>query len=390
VEVIINNPLILGDTSPVSPSIAFCNGNLYLAWKGDGNDDLNVMVSTDAGVSFSDFNKFYSPAETSSDAPALAADGSTLFIAWKEGNDHLHVSTVALDPVSGRPLGINSTNPLTDTSPFRPALAVLNGKVYLAWRGDGNDDLNVMMSTDAGPTGASFSDVNKLSTSAQTSSAAPTLGTNDGSLFIAWRDGNDYLNVASVLLDLLSGRPLAINPPAVLGDTSQLNPALAGLNGNLYLAWKGDGNDNLNVKVSTNGEASFGSLPFTSAQTSSDAPALASDGSTLFIAWKGDSNDKLNVARVMTISVFIGRSEFTVTGSGWDPGHAVQVISNYDNGTDFPGRGGPYLVAPDGTFSGTIPAIPDSYFSTEGTLFVEATDTHSGQSVSEYVPHLDG
>ncbi len=281
----INNPVILRDnTSPVSPSIAFCNGNLYLAWKGDGNDDLNVMVSTDAGASFG--HKFYTPADTSSDAPALASDGSTLFIAWK--------------------------------------------------------------------------------------------------------DGNDNLNVAGVFLDLLSGRPLAINPPAVLGDTSPRNPALAGLNGNVYLAWKGDGNDNLNVKVSTNAGASFGQT-FTSAQTSSDAPALASDGTTLFVAWKGDGNDELNVARVTTISVLIYTSEFTVIGSGWAPGTTVQVTSNYDNGTsNFPGSGGPYPVAADGTFSGTIPAIPNSYFNTEGTLFVEATDAHSGQYVSESVPHLGG
>jgi hypothetical protein len=34
-----------------------------------------------------------------------------------------------------------------------------------------------------------------------------------------------------------------------LGDTSPLTPALASLNGNMYIAWKGDGNDNLNGRV---------------------------------------------------------------------------------------------------------------------------------------------
>jgi hypothetical protein len=43
---------MLGDTSPVGPSIVFRDGNLYLAWKGDGHDNLNVMVSTGAGTSF--------------------------------------------------------------------------------------------------------------------------------------------------------------------------------------------------------------------------------------------------------------------------------------------------------------------------------------------------
>ena len=80
------NKVILGDTSPVSPSLASCNGLLYLAWKGDGNDNLNVMVSADNGVTFG--NKMISP-ETSDDSPALASDGTTLFIAWKgSGNDN--------------------------------------------------------------------------------------------------------------------------------------------------------------------------------------------------------------------------------------------------------------------------------------------------------------
>jgi hypothetical protein len=34
-----------------------------------------------------------------------------------------------------------------------------------------------------------------------------------------------------------------------LGDTSPLTPALASLNGNMYIAGKGDGNDNLNGQV---------------------------------------------------------------------------------------------------------------------------------------------
>jgi hypothetical protein len=53
---------------------------MYIAWKGDGNDNLNVMVSTDKGQTFG--NKFISP-ETSPQAPALAAHNGNLYIAWK-------------------------------------------------------------------------------------------------------------------------------------------------------------------------------------------------------------------------------------------------------------------------------------------------------------------
>jgi len=376
----INNKLILGDTSPVSPSIAICNGKLYLAWKGDGNDNLNVMVSTDAGASFG--NKNTSP-ETSDDAPALASADSALFIAWKgSDNANLNVATVALDPVSGAPTGIINKVILGDTSPVRPALAVLNGNVYLAWKGDGNDNLNVMVSTDAG---ASFGNKKTLP---ETSPVAPTLGTDDGSLFIGWKgDGNDNLNVAVVDIDESTGAPTGLSDKATLGDTSPLNPALAGLSGNLFIGWKGDGNDNLNLMFSADDGQTFADK-LTSAETSSDAPALASDGSMLFIAWKGDGNDNLNVARVTTISLFIGRGEFTFTGAGWVPGTTVQVTSDYVNATsDFPGQYGPYSVAADGMFRDTIPV---NYFGSAGRLFVEAKDGASGQSASANAPNLGG
>jgi len=81
-----------------------------------------------------------------------------------------------------------------------------------------------------------------------------------------------------------------------LADTTTNAPALAS-NGTLYLAWKGDGNTDLNVEKSTDGGASF-SHKYTSAQTSNVAPALCVLDGSIFLAWTGVSNDQLNVARV--------------------------------------------------------------------------------------------
>ncbi|OJA84389.1 hypothetical protein BGV71_12420 [Burkholderia ubonensis] len=289
IDGISNHKVILGDTSPVSPSLASCDGNLYLAWKGDGNDNLNVMVSSDGGASFG--NKVISP-ESSDDAPALASDGTTLLVAWKgSGNDNLNVATVALDP-EGAPTGIVNKAILGDTSPVRPALALLNGAVYLAWKGDGNDNLNVMVSTDGG---ATFG--NKF-ISNETSPVAPALGVSDGELFISWKgDGNDSLNVAIVDIDESTGVPTGFSNKITLGDTSPLNPTIAGMNGYLFLGWRGDGNDNLNLMVSADDGQSFGGKMI-SPETSSDAPAIAEHDGSLFYAWKGDGNDNLNVARV--------------------------------------------------------------------------------------------
>jgi hypothetical protein len=53
-----NGKVVLPDTSPDSPSLASLNGNLYLAWKGDGSDELNVEYSSNNGASFG--NKYTS------------------------------------------------------------------------------------------------------------------------------------------------------------------------------------------------------------------------------------------------------------------------------------------------------------------------------------------
>jgi hypothetical protein len=283
---ILANKDTLGDTSPLSPMLASLNGRLYLTWRGDGNDNLNVMVSTDNGRTFG--NKFVS-GETSQQAPTLCAHNGNLYIAWKgDGNDNLNVAIV---DISGNQItGFSNKVTLGDTSPLSPMLASLNGRLYLTWRGDGNDNLNVMVSTDNGRTFG-----NKF-VSGETSTQAPTLCAHNGNLYIAWKgDGNDNLNVA--IVDISGNQITGFSNKVTLGDTSPLSPMLASLNGRLYLTWRGDGNDNLNVMFSTDNGRTFGNKS-TSPETSQQAPTLCAHNGGLYIAWKGDGNDNLNVASV--------------------------------------------------------------------------------------------
>jgi hypothetical protein len=281
---IVDKTIISNNTSPKNPSIASLNGRLYIAWKGDGNDHINVMYSTDNGATFG--NKYTSP-ETSPQAPALCAHNGKLYIAWKgDGNDHLNVASVNF---SGNAITGFSKVVLGDTSPVSPTLASFNGRLYLAWKGDGNDNLNVMYSTDNGATfGHKY-------TSPETSPQAPGLTASAGNLFITWKgDGNDQLNVATVNI---SGAAITGFSKVILGDTSPVSPALAYLNGRLYLSWKGDGNDWLNVEYSTDNGRTFGSKAVSS-ETSPQPPALCVHNGAVYVAWKGDGNDFLNVAQV--------------------------------------------------------------------------------------------
>jgi hypothetical protein len=284
---IVDKTIIFSDTSPKNPSIASLNGRLYIAWKGDGNDNLNVMYSSDNGATFG--NKYISP-ETSPQAPALCAHNGNLYIAWKgDGNDSLNVAIV--DIVGSAITGFSNKVTLGDTSQLSPSLASFGGRLYLAWKGDGNDNLNVMYSAN---NGATFG--NKY-VSPETSPQAPGLAGSNGNLFITWKgDGNDNLNVATVNI---SGSSITGFSKVTLGDTSPLSPALTFFNGRLYLSWKGDGNDWLNVMYSTDNGRTFGNKAVSS-ETSPQPPALCVHNNTVYIAWKGDGNDYLNVAQVGT------------------------------------------------------------------------------------------
>jgi hypothetical protein len=287
---VLANKTILGETSPKSPAIASLGDMIVIAWKGDGNDNLNIMYSTDNGRTFA--NKYTSP-ETSPQAPGLCLHNGNLYITWKgDGNDNINVAQVAF--AGGNITGFANKVTLGDTTPITPAIASFGGNLFVAWKGDGNDNLNVMYSGDNGRTfGHKY-------ISPESSPQSPGLCVHNGGLYITWKgDGNDNLNVAQVAI--AGGAITGLAGKTTLGDTSPVSPSIVSFNNRLYIAWKGDGNDALNVMYSTDNGHTFGNK-YISSETSPQGPSLGVLGSNLFLAWKGDGNDNLNVAAVQSCS----------------------------------------------------------------------------------------
>ena len=140
----IRNKVILAETSTDSPALAARGGLLFIAWKGSGNDNLNIMFSEDNGHSFK--GKHISR-EASDSQPALTVHNEVLFIAWKgSGNDNLNVARVA---TSGGPPGNVSIEGLVEKQTFdettstSPSLTSHGGVLFIGWKGSGNDNLNV-------------------------------------------------------------------------------------------------------------------------------------------------------------------------------------------------------------------------------------------------------
>ena len=248
--------------------------------------------------------------ESTSAAPALAFHNGAMFGAWKgSGNDNLNVARVqgtALMGIDGVE-GTEQKTILAESSDTSPAIASHGGRLFLAWKGSGNDQLNIAVSTNDGH---SFVGKKILG---EESEFAPALASYNGHLYIAWTGLDENLNVArvTVFANTAGGAGVeGIEGKVTLGETSKAAPALCSHNGRLFLTWKGSGNDDLNLAFSSDGAGFGGKRIF--AETSSHGPSLASHGGRLFFSWKGSGNENLNVARITLIGNTAGA--FSIDG----------------------------------------------------------------------------
>jgi hypothetical protein len=248
----VEDTITLADTTDISPALASHNGRLFLAWKGSGNNQLNLAFSEDNGFTFKGKKILI---ESSAYSPSLASHAGRLFLAWTgEGEEKLNVAKVTLFGNTAGGFGIEGLEGkvvLGDSSEAAPALASHNGRLFLAWKGSGNDNLNLLLSDD---NGASF---RGKTTFPEFSSHGPSLASHAGRLFLAWKgSGNENLNVAKVVLfgNTAGGFGIeGLEEKVVLGETSTEPPALGSHNGLLFLAWQGEADDNLDIRVSRDG-----------------------------------------------------------------------------------------------------------------------------------------
>lgn len=302
----------LPETSDHGPALAVAGGLVFLAWKGVGNNRINVGI-VDAGKVV----KHPSKERTTHQPTLFSSDG--LYIAWKgDGNESLNGAEVVwgADPQGNTVVqGLKGKDVLSETSDAGPALGGDPSTLLLAWRGSSNEQLNVTLVGPA-PGSSAGSPVSGwdilTETLANTSDTRPAVTMHEQVTFIAFKGADN--TALNLLTSWLIGPPKSLpitDPdaaPVVLPEHSSHAPALAVHNDRVYMAWKGAENALLNVArvgvrigppddqyvVFTGLEQK---QTFTNAATD-DSPALVSTGRTLLIAWKGDGNDWLNIATV--------------------------------------------------------------------------------------------
>lgn len=295
------------ETSSDGPALAVLGDRLYIAWVGSGNDHLNIMPSVDLGnrvlgfdsnakvvieygesqqvqslggpgltatrdghlvlawthngggvlgpnASHDMFGIYFdqglnragflsSLGDTSDDGPAVAywANGNGLNTAWKgSGNNHLNVMH-DMDPAS--------KFVSQETSPYRPALCTAdwpNFTLYLAWTGEGDGELNLMHCDNTHPFAGQqadptvFDSATKLTLNNEHSPSAPAIAALGKGLYLCWQGQDKHLNVMG--MDL--GSP--DRAKYVSGQRTAHHPAIAAYRGLLFVAWTGE-DGHLNV-----------------------------------------------------------------------------------------------------------------------------------------------
>jgi hypothetical protein len=231
--------VVLSDSSDAGPALASHGGRLFLAWRGSGNPQLNLLFSDDGGATFRGKRVF---SDTSPRDPALVSHGGRLFLGWTgEGGGGLNLAKVRLSGVGGG-FGIEGLEDkvvLSDSSDAGPALASHCGRLFLAWRGSGNPQLNLLFSDDGGATFRGkrvFSD---------TSPHGQTLASHGAFLCLGWTgEGDGKLNVAKVALSTEIGLLTEILWPrqviSAVGPFAENAPNLLGApDGTAYVLFPG-------------------------------------------------------------------------------------------------------------------------------------------------------
>jgi hypothetical protein len=202
-----------------------------MAWRGV-DDDQNLYW----GVSFD--GKWWSPQQrlndrASTDAPALAVYRDKLYMAWRgAGDDNLWWASYDGNP----DLKWSDQIPLTDKGSVEgPTLAVFQDKLFMAWRGVSGDQGLYWATYDGNPD-LKWSD--QQTPGDRGSFDVPALAVFQDNLFMAWRGIEGDENLWWATYDENDHRKWTDQHPLTDRGSTE-GPALAAFQDKLYMVWKG-------------------------------------------------------------------------------------------------------------------------------------------------------
>ena len=189
---------------------------------------------------------------------------------------------------------------------LKPAAAVApNGKsVYVAWKGEGNDQGIYWTRTEqlapAAPKGYTFTPSPQSQISNIFTTHSPALASFQGRVYIAWKgEEGDY----GIYWSYCENGVWQTQTKLGTAETENA-PAMVATSDAIFLVWKGRSDSNIRWAIlgdAVGGDSAFTELgPLTAGGIffeTSHAPSLTADGNTVYMAWIGATNGNLYVAR---------------------------------------------------------------------------------------------
>jgi kumamolisin len=209
--------------------------------------------------------------------PALATLNNKLYMAWKgiERDDRIFYTSF-----NGSNWAPQQLIPNIATS-SGVALAEFNGKLYMAWKGM-EDDQGIYWSEFNGSNWAPQQQVANVGTS-----TGPRLAVFQGKLYMAWKglEGDQRLWWSS------SNGTTWAPQQEIPGVASSVGPALAVYNNALYAVWKGMYGDQ-GIWYSHFDGSTWAPQKLMAGVGTSEGPSLAVYNNRLYAAWKGMLGDQ--------------------------------------------------------------------------------------------------
>jgi phospholipase C len=267
----------------LSPGLAFFQGVLYAAWKGEAGDDRLFYSSLTEGT----WQPQQAISGNSSGGVSLASYGDALFAAWKGERDDQRLFYSAMNAS-----GIWAPqSEIPGNSSVGPSLCAVGDRLYVLWKGEQQDKRIFISSYSAGAWESATAIPGNTS-------AGLGLANWNGSLWVAWKGEFTDQRLFVSSFDGATWTRVTTIP-----GNSSMGPSLAVFEDKLCACWKGEIPDlyrffhgelsDQRLFFSTLAEPGGAWSPVSAIPgNSSISPALATSGKQLVAIWKGELLDQ--------------------------------------------------------------------------------------------------
>ena len=320
------------------PDIAVNGANVYVTWSNDMVDNAEIFFrrSTDSGANWQAAKRLTSNSGFSG-YPAVAVNGSTIFIVWEghtPGNNEIYFRS-STDGGATWQAAKRLTNNAGNS--HAPRVAVSGANLCVVWWDDtpGNFEIYFRKSLDGG---ATWQTAVRL-TNNSGGSWDPDIVGYGSNFYVVWDDVSSTNNEVYFRRSIDGGanwqnqKQLTNNA----GDSEYASIAVGGLLGaNLYVVWDDDssGNDEIYFMKSTDKGVTWGTAKnLTNNAGESQFPNIAVSGSNVYVTWydstsgndeiyvrkSADGGDTWQAAQRLTYN----------TGASYDPIIALSTSNRY-------------------------------------------------------------